>query len=165
MSDVITRAIQEKAETSSAPPDVDLEAPFDGEVTVYLRSSAPDVARERQRATLDRIEQLRAAGALEDVEIVRWQGKVSEPADGPGSETIVCYEEFVEAVGSQSLEPFFKQRPGVGRLDRVVVLPVICIAARRDGELVGVYPRWNDGVHESIEDALDALAEGEIENV
>lgn len=146
-------------------PDVDPEEVFDGEVTIYLRSSAPDVARQRQHATLERIEGLKRAGAFESVETVRWQNKVSEPTDGPGSEAIARYEEFADAVGVQSLAPFFEERPGVGRLDRVVVLPVICIAARRDGDLVGVYPRWNEGAHESVEDALDALAEGDVENV
>lgn len=162
---MIPQTIQEKADATAALPDVDPDGTFDGDVTLYLRSSAPDVARERQHATIERVERLEAAGAFESVEIVSWQNRVSDPADGPGSEAVARYDEFVEAVGARSLEPFFEERPGVGRLERVVVLPVICIAARREGELVGVYPRWNDGTHESIEDALDALAEGDVENV
>ena len=148
----------------SPVPEVDPQKSFAGEVTVYVRSSAPDVARERQRRTLERIEQLANAGAVNSVEIVQWRNKVSEHVDGPKRDALEWYDEFVEAVGEQSLEPFFEARSGVGRLDRVIVLPVICIAARRDTDLVGVYPRWNDGVHESIEDALDRLTDGTIEN-
>ena len=146
-------------------PEVDSEEAFDGDVTLYLRSSAPDVARDRQRAALERMKGLRAADAIETLETVQWPNKVSEPADGPDSETVACYDEFADTVGERSLEPFFEQRPGVGRLERVIVLPVICIAARREGELVGVYPRWNDGTHESVEDGIRSLAAGDVRNV
>lgn len=149
----------------SSVPEIDPTQAYDGDVTLYLRSSAPDAARRWQRATVRRIEALHDAGAFATVEIVRWPNKVSEPADGPDSTPTARYDEFVEAVGKESLAPFFQERPGVGRLDRVIVLPVICITARRDETLLGVYPRWNDGTHESVEDGLDALASGSVRNV
>ena len=71
-------------------PEVDSEEAFDGDVTLYLRSSAPDVARDRQRAALERMKGLRAADAIETLETVQWPNKVSEPADGPDSETVAC---------------------------------------------------------------------------
>jgi len=48
----------------------------------------------------------------------------------------------------------------------VVTFPPVSVALREAGELTGLYPRWNDGTHESIEDCLNALASGDlVENV
>lgn len=151
-----------------APPIVKVEdrAEIHGDVTVYLRSSAPDVARDRQRAVLELIECLEGANVLEDVPIVRWPDRVHTPSDPDSEAAVACYDEFVDAVGSGALEPFFEERPATGSTQRVIVFPVICIAIRDRGELTGLYPHWSDGVHHSIERCLDALSAGApVENV
>jgi hypothetical protein len=88
--------------------------------------------------------------------------RASAPADGPTPPPVELYEEFLEALGDDGhLDPFFEDRPGIGRASRVVVLPVITLALRRDGELTGLYPCWKDGHHYSIEQGLEALERGE----
>ncbi|MES3518246.1 MAG: hypothetical protein PPP58_11330 [Natronomonas sp.] len=141
------------------------EESFEGTITVYLRSSTPDVARDRQQATVARLSELVSAGVIDGFETVHWQNKIRDPAGGPTPEPIERYDEFAERVGPEALQPFFEERPGIGRIDRVVVLPVICLVARLDGELIGLYPHWNGGTHESIEDGLGALESGSIQNV
>ena len=162
--------IDDSAATTPAAPIVKIEerAPLDGELTVYLRSSAPDVARERQRAVLDLVDCLESAAVVDDVPVVRWPKRVRAPAnsDPAAAAAVACYDEFVERVGVRALEPFFEERPATGRVDRVIVFPVICIAVRDEGELTGLYPHWNDGVHHSIEDCLAALSAGEpVDNI
>ena len=134
--------------------------PFDGEVTLYLRTGVPDVARDRQRAVLARLDQLVAEGTIGSIRTMQWNGKARVPADGPPPEAAACYDEFVEAVGTGALQPFFRERPGIGRLERVIVPPALCLAVRDGDELLDVYPRYDGGAHRSVEDGIAALAEG-----
>ncbi|MES3518245.1 MAG: hypothetical protein PPP58_11325 [Natronomonas sp.] len=138
---------------------------FRGTVTVHLRGTAPDAAHEQQRAVVGELRRLDRNDVIERLRVRRWERRVSVPSDGPDSEVVGLYDEFVDAVGAHALEPFFEQRPGIGRLDRTVVLPMICVTARRDGELVGLYPRYNDDEHESVSDALTRLRGGDVENL
>lgn len=137
-----------------------------GEITVYLREAPPEYVRERQRAVLDTFEQLEATGVLDDVSVVRWPKHVRVPSDRTDIDVGDTYREFADAVGADSLEPFFKRKPVSGRSGDVLVLPVICVAIRTDDELTGLYPHWDDGTHHSIEDCRMALSAGDsIENV
>lgn len=132
-----------------------------GEPTVYLRESAPEYVRDRQRAVLDVVETLEATDVTGEVPVVGWPKRVRDPSDGRGSTALAAYDEFVEAVGRRSLEPFFEEKQGAGRTDRVVVMPVVCIAFREEGTLKGLYPHWSEGTHHSVENCLDALTAGE----
>lgn len=125
--------------------------PVVAEVTVYVRESAPSAAADRVKALLDGFDRVAAAGVA-DVDIETWNPEADR------------YEAFVDAVGWQSLEPFFDTRAATG--GRVVVPPPICVSLRREGSVVGLYPRWNDGTHETVRDCLTALAAGDaVENV
>lgn len=143
-------------------PTLQTDEPLPVEATAYFRASAPAVARTRQETARARLGALTDAGVLPDVEIGQWPNKASVPADGPTPPPVELYEEFLGVLGDDGhLDPFFEDRPGVGRASRVVVLPVITLALRRDGELTGLYPCWKDGHHYSIEQGLDALENGE----
>jgi len=158
MSSMIPRATRDALDPTASPEAA--TDPFGGEVVLYFRAGVPDVARDRQRAVLARLDQLTAEGAVGSVRTAQWAAKARVPADGPAPEAAARYDEFADAVGAGSLRPFFKERPGVGRLERVVVLPAVCLAVRDEGELLDVYPRYEDGAHRSVEDGIAALADG-----
>jgi len=157
---MIPRATRDALDPTASPEAT--TDPFDGEVTLYLRTGVPDVARDRQRTVLARLDQLLAEGVIESVRTVQWAAKARVPADGPAPEAAARYDEFAEAVGPGALRPFFKERPGIGRLERVVVLPAVCLAVRDGGELLDVCPRYDDGAHRSVEDGIAALADGSV---
>ena len=145
-------------------PTVTAETPLAASVTIYLRVGAPTAARDRQVEARARIEALADAGVLPDLAVEEWPSKAVVPADGPADAAVGTYDEFADAAATRPgvhLDPFFEDRPGVGRAERVVVLPVVCIAVRRDGDLTGLYPCWSDGTHQAVEDGLAALEAGE----
>jgi hypothetical protein len=143
-------------------PTLGTDEPLDVEATAYFRASAPAVARARQETARARLNALVDADVLPELTVDRWPNKASVPADGPTPVPVERYEEFLAALGEDGhLDPFFEDRPGIGRSSRVVVLPVITLALRRDGEVTGLYPCWKDGHHYSIEEGLAALEQGE----
>lgn len=138
------------------------------ELVVYLRESVRSAAAKRQQAVLDRLDALADAGVVEDVTVRRWPKRVSE-----SSEVLETVRELREAAEERGfrLEPFFQEReraPGVftGRTETVreVVLPVVCVALYRDGDLRRVYPCADDEACYSVDDGLDML-EGAVETV
>lgn len=150
-------------------PPVTAETPFDASVTLYLRAGAPTAARDRQADARARVEALAGAGLLPDPSVSEWPSKAVVPTDGPADDDVETYDEFATVAAGRPglhLDPFFEDRPGVGRTDRVVVLPVVCLTVRREEMLTGLYPCWNGGTHESVEDGLAALEAGEdVENL
>ena len=150
-------------------PIVTAETPFEASVTLYLRVGAPTAARDRQADARARVDALAGAGLLPDLSVSEWPSKAVVPTDGPADTAVETYDEFATVAARRPglhLDPFFEDRPGVGRTDRVVVLPVACIAVRREGELTGLYPCWNEGSHDAVENGLAALESGEsVENL
>lgn len=157
-----------RSESPTLPP-VTAEAPLSASVTLYLRAGAPTAARDRQADARARVEALEEAGLLPDLAVEEWPSKAVVPSDGPADPAVETYDEFDGTVATRPgvhLDPFFEDRPGVGRTERTVVLPVVCIAVRREGDLTGLYPRWNEGTHDAVEDGLAALEPGDdIENL
>jgi hypothetical protein len=150
-------------------PTVTAETPIEASVTLYLRAGATTAARDRQADARARVEALAEAGLLPDLTVEEWPSKAVVPTDGPTDPAVGTYDEFADAAASRPevhLDPFFEDRPGVGRCDRVVVLPVVCIAVRREEDLTGLYPCWKAGNHEAVEDGLAALESGDdVENL
>ena len=145
-------------------PTVTAETPFSASVTLYLRAGTPTAARDRQADARTRVDALADAGILPDLAVEEWPSKAVVPNDGPTDPAVETYDEFADAAEARSdvhLDPFFEDRPGIGRSDRVAVLPVACVAIRRGEELTGLYPCWNGGSHESVEDGLAAFETGE----
>jgi hypothetical protein len=141
-------------------------------VTVHLRSAPSTPAVRRQEVVLDRLRELEEHDVVPDLTIERWSAQVSVPVQAGDSDAgaVELFEEFEAAADEAGLrlEPFFESREAVGGLlssgpsaSRILVFPVICLTIRRDGDLTGLYPCWNDGVHQSIEDVLGALADGD----
>ena len=157
-----------RSEPSTLPP-VTAETPFDASVTLYLRTGAPTAARNQQANARARIEALAEAGILLDHTFSEWPSRAAVPNDGPAESGVDTYDEFEEAVATRpgvQLNPFFEERSGIGQTERVVVLPVVCLAMRRGEDLTGLYPCWNDGHHETVDDGLRALEVGDgIENL
>jgi len=135
---------------------------FEGTVSVYLRGGVTAVVADRQTRVRDTGEQVAAAGVVDTVEVVEWPERVRDPPESAvAADALGLYDEFIDAVDAEPLVPFFETRSGAGSADRVVDLPAISVAYRVDGELAGLYPRWRDGHHDSIEDCLRALCTGE----
>ncbi len=145
-------------------------------VTAHLRVSPTGAAARRQQAVLDRLRALESTGSIEDLTIERWGARVNVPVSAADrDDAVALYEEFERAADRTGiqLEPFFEARKAVGGLlssgpptERIIVFPVVSITIRREGELTGLYPCWNGGVHESVEDCLGALATDDpVENL
>ena len=136
--------------------------PLGGSTNVYLRSGVSSVVRDRQARVRETFDQLRNAGVLGDVDMVEWPERARTPADTDvEAEAVARYDEFVDAVGTEALEPYFEERPATGTDDRVVDLPAICIVHRDGGTPSALYPHWSDGTHHSIEDCTRALCAGD----
>ena len=140
------------------------------ELDVYMRTFVPDAAQRRQEAMLERMRDLRDRGKVDDVSVSRWSSQVcvSPGLEHDAADGAEAYRELKDAVADTdlSIEPFFRERQGTGEDRRVVSLPVICVAVRRDGEITGIFPcSATDGTY-SVTDCLDALEdETDVENV
>lgn len=122
------------------------------DVTVYLRESVSGAERERQQVVRAEMERLENAGVLDGVTFASW----SEVRAGDR------FDEFVEAVGAEALEPFFEEKAG----GKAIEVPAVCIALREDGDLTGLYPRRRDGAEQTVGDCVRALCAGDrVENV
>jgi hypothetical protein len=133
-------------------------ADLTGEITVYVREDSPAYVQRRQRNVREVFDTLTAAGVLDPVSVVEWPERVVLPNDDIVAEV---YERFVEAVGRNSLEPFFERKAATGSDEYVVALPPVCIALRDDDAVRGLYPCWQNGTHHSIENCITALSRGE----
>ncbi|WP_178918257.1 HTH domain-containing protein [Natronomonas gomsonensis] len=139
---------------------------FDGDVTVYVAESLSSESHERFRAVRDGFDRLEAAEVVDGVSVVTWPTEVDAPTDGPENEVVATYDEFVESVGTDALEPFFEAETGADDHERTVTMPDICITVRDEGELTGLYPKRDGSATQSVEDCLAALAMGDrVENV
>jgi hypothetical protein len=156
-------------------PDTEGGVADDGEattVTIHLRAAPSTPAARRQETVLDRLRELEEHEVVPDLTIERWSAQVSVPVQAGDSDAgaVELFEEFEAAADEAGLrlEPFFETREAVGGLlssgpsaSRILSFPVVCLTVRRDGDLTGLYPCWNDGVHQSVEDGLGALADGD----
>jgi len=139
---------------------------FDGDVTIYVAESLSSESHERFRAVRDGFDRLEAAEVIDGVTVVTWPTEIDAPTDGHENEVVATYDEFVESVGTDALEPFFEAETGDDDHERVVSMPDICITVRDEGELTGLYPKRDGSTTQSVEDCLAALAMGDrVENV
>ena len=125
------------------------------ELTVYLRSSTPLPARDRQREVVTRAEQLARDGRIESVRVRRWEDRivVSNGAD----ETVETFKAFKSRAAEigHSIEPFFQEHERAET--REIVFPIICIAVHIDEELRRVFPCRDENEAYSVWDCLTAL--------
>jgi hypothetical protein len=135
------------------------------QVQVCLRPFTPQEVQQRQQEVLDRIEAVAADGAVVAT-VDWWSPRVSPPdCDGPlrgGCPPVVTELLALADREGFSLEPFIGKRAGTrpGQ-DDSLVLPVICLLVRVDGEIGGLYPVRVDDRLYTVEDGLAALEAGE----
>jgi len=147
-------------------------------VTAHLRAAPSSPASRRQQSVMKTLDELEADGTIPELAVERRSKQVTVPVldeDSGDAGAVELFEAFESAADEAGirLEPFFETREAVGGLlssgptnEEIIVFPVICLTIRREGDLTGLYPCWNDGVHESIEDCLGALGAGEgVENL
>ena len=126
--------------------------PIDAEVTAFVDANATGAAAERQAEVTAELERLEAAGVLDAASVVAWQD----------ADVGARFEEFRDAVGDASLEPFFEELADGNALD----VPHVCVALRQGDSLTGLYPRREDGDDRTVDDCLRALRTGDgAENV
>lgn len=135
-------------------------------VQLCLRRFAPDTAQKRQQDVLDRLRELSEAGAIDAVTEEWWSTRVCTP----GAETRASGScpaivgELLDAVEGTdvSLQPAFRHATGHESTDSdVLYLPVICLVARRNGEITGIYPACDGDTHHRVEDALNRIEAGD----
>jgi hypothetical protein len=139
-------------------------------LTLYVRPGASTVTKDRQSQIRARFERLADIGIIGDLAVEEWHKQVDVPTEGQATNAAAVerFDEFKEAaaLAGARLNPFFEERPQVSSFfsrsttDRVIVFPVLGVTVRRDGELVGLFPCWRDGVHYSVGDCLDMLEDG-----
>lgn len=125
---------------------------WDRQVTAYVDAAADAdaVDEDRLERTFDHLE---AAGVVDEATVTSWQD----------ADVVARYEEYVDAVGADALEPHFESLAGGNALD----VPAVCLEVRdADGGLVGLFPRSEDGAAATVADGLRALRTGAgVENV
>jgi len=145
------------------------ETQVDCEVSLYARAAPTPVGKRRQEDVRDRLDALAGAGRIPAVDVEQWPGQTTV-RDAERSPAAALYEEFAAAADAADarLEPFFRDRPGVSGLlqdttgGRQLTLPVVAVAVRRDGNIVGLYPCYRGGTHHRVEDCVDALEAGKL---
>lgn len=134
-------------------------------VDLFVRSLSPRGARGRPSAVVDRLEELLAAGHIDEYSVYVWGAEVglSTPAAGAGEgrailDRVAAFRSWADRRGV-ALEGFDRRETTAmtGETRTVLVLPVLALAEYADGELVGVAPRSGDGAV-TVEDRLAALS-------
>jgi hypothetical protein len=135
---------------------------------LFLRSLAPDGAKDRQDAAIARLEQLQRSDAIESYSVTLWGDRFC-PETAARTD---CGRSILEKIdrirkweetSDVSLVSGFEKRQVGSLVDdpyTVVIPPVISLAVYVDGDLYGVFPCEADGEVCTVTDFLDAFAEG-----
>jgi hypothetical protein len=159
----------ERAESSGGDSSGVTEPHVDCAVSMYARAAPTRAGKRRQESVRDRLTALANDGRISAVAVEQWPRRVTiDEAEASG--VIGTYEEFAAAADAAGarLEPFFADRPGVSGLlqngagDRILTLPVIALAVRQDGEIVGLYPCYRDGTHHRVEECVETLKQSQL---
>lgn len=134
-------------------------------VELFVRSSVPSVARERQAAAIERLYAL--DDSIDAVGVRSWEKRIPIDAHGDRRETHHVYETLLDWACEHGVElrPFFETRECyssiTGESHTALVLPVMCLAVYEDDRLHGVYPHADADRTYAVGDALDALESDE----
>ncbi|MDS0281032.1 HTH domain-containing protein [Haloarcula onubensis] len=115
---------------------------------------------------IDRLSELRTAGALADFDVTTWPEEIALTGDNRQEallETIEGFEDWAADRGL-SLRPPFETRTAsrlVGDSEDVLRTPMLLAAAYEGDELVGIYPCTDGTETWTIPAFLDALEAGE----
>lgn len=136
-------------------------------IEMWTRDLAPYGATNVQETVWERLQQLKEEGAITDISINAWGGRIDAAAMAAIEGCVPPAREVVDTFTTwasereYSLQPAFETRE-VGLLvseetREVIVPPIICLAVYDADELHAVFP-YSDGeaVH-SVGDGLDLL--------
>ena len=129
-------------------------------VELYARSSLPEVASRRRDEVAGRLKQLTEDGHVDDVAIRTWDKKVPLSGDYDELDEYEQFRNWADETGVV-LEPFFDTRSCYsmesGERGEWLVLPALCLAVYRDGDLDAVYPHSTNDGSRSVLDCLHAI--------
>ncbi len=131
---------------------------------LFVRSSVPAAARERQTATVERLRALDRTDEIEAVAVRSWDKRIPVGENRrEGDETHRAYTAFTEWAREHDVElrPCFDTREChssiTGESYTVLVLPVMCLAIFKRDRLHAVFPHASAEQSYAVGDALDAL--------
>ncbi|SDG17873.1 HTH domain-containing protein [Halorientalis regularis] len=129
-------------------------------VELFARSSLPEVASRRRDEVAGRLKQLVEDGHVDDVAIHTWEKKVPLSGDHDELTEYERFRDWAEETGVV-LDPFFDTRScysmETGERGEWLVLPALCLAVYRDGDLDAVYPHSTNDGSRSVLDCLHAI--------
>jgi hypothetical protein len=135
---------------------------------LFMRSSAPAAARERQTAVLERLRALEDTDGIEAVAVRTWEKRIPVGENAREErETHQAYTAFEDWARGRGVEirPFFDRRECystiTGESYTALVLPVLCLAVSEGDRLSAVFPHATAERTYAVGDALDALAADE----
>lgn len=129
-------------------------------VELYARDELPSVAEKRHEQVVGRLRDLAAAGHVDAVTTHSWPKTVPDRRAERESDR---YERFVTWADERavSLAPFFETRQRytseTGETGTRLVLPALCLAVYREGDLGCVYPHSTNDGSRSVMDGLRAI--------
>lgn len=126
-----------------------------------LRTLAPHGINETQIEVVGRLRRLEADGRIADLDVDVWgasMGMIHTTDRGLSGvrETVAEFERWADE-NDRTLRPAFGRRTVHGSEETRAVLPLLCLAVYRAGELRAVYPHVEDETVHTIHDGLDAL--------
>lgn len=130
---------------------------------LFVRSSVPMAARERQTATIERLRALDATDEIEAVAVRTWEKRIPVSEERGTGETHHAYAAFTDWARTHGVElrPFFDTRECysaiTGESHTALVLPVMCLAVHEGDRLRAVFPHASEEGTYTVGDALDAL--------
>jgi hypothetical protein len=138
------------------------------QLELFMRSSAPAAARERQTAAVERLRALGDDDGIEAVAVRTWEKRipVGEHAreEGATHHAYAAFEDWARGRGVE-LRPFFDTHECyssiTGESYTALVLPVLCLAVSESDRLSAVFPHATPERTYAVGDALDALATDE----
>lgn len=129
-------------------------------VDCYVRASA---AQDPVDDVLDTVHEYADAGSVDELSVGVWPDRIRLGDDDAGA-VIDDYERFQSWADTDgvSLEPAFTRRTRTtlprDDPDTFLVLPVVCLAVRVDGDLVTVAPHTTGTTTYTVADALSDVA-------
>jgi hypothetical protein len=132
-------------------------------VELFARESLPEAGARRRDSVTGRLQRLATEGYVNQLNIHTWENKVPVDGDALENQLYDRFRAWAVDVGVD-LEPFFDTREcysyRTGDRGEQVVLPALCIAVYRDGDLQSVYPHSTNADSRSVMDCLHALESG-----
>lgn len=133
-------------------------------VDLYVRAEGP--ITERRDTVIERLEQVDRRNQISEFRIHPWPRAMSlslvkKMDDDEIAGLFQSADEWADQHGLH-IQPPFDVRTSrsaiTGETDELLVLPVICLAAYTDGDLVAVFPCSDGESVYTVDDALDAIA-------